>query len=118
MELLRKTESISCLCNANTASAEQSSLLPAKSLRSKSWRRSGIGFIGSGLMFILIPKCPICLAAYLALFTGAGTALAIAAGIRPLLEVAIIAFTAIVVVTIVVDKCIGRTVITSMLKRR
>jgi hypothetical protein len=61
----------------------------------RSWRRSwrsasgflGSGF-GSGFLLVLLPKCPLCIAAYLTLFTGASVAVPIAMRLRPLLEIA------------------------------
>jgi hypothetical protein len=49
------------------------------------------GCLSSGILLILLPKCPICLAAYLALFTGASAAMPIATHLRPLLEIVCIA---------------------------
>ena len=51
------------------------------------WR--GIaGFTGSGALLLLVPKCPMCVAAYLALWTGASVATPIATRLRPMLEIA------------------------------
>ncbi len=56
-----------------------------------SWWRSASGCVGSGTLLVLLPKCPICIAAYLALWTGAGVAMPIAAHLRPLLEIVFVA---------------------------
>ncbi len=54
------------------------------------WSGAG-GGAGSAALLVLLPKCPLCIAAYLAVFTGAGAAMSIATRLRPLLEVALIA---------------------------
>ena len=53
--------------------------------------RSLSGCAGSGALLVLLPKCPLCLAAYLAVFTGAGAAMPIATRVRPLLEIVLVA---------------------------
>jgi hypothetical protein len=50
------------------------------------WFGAG-GSIGPGLMLVLLPKCPACVAAYLAVWTGAGLAAPVAEYLRPLLGV-------------------------------
>ena len=50
------------------------------------WRSMG-GFTASGALLVLLPKCPMCIAAYLALRTGAGVAMPVATHLRPLLEI-------------------------------
>lgn len=56
----------------------------------RGWR-SLSGCAGSGALLVLLPKCPLCLAAYLAVFTGAGAAMPIATRLRPVLEIALFA---------------------------
>jgi hypothetical protein len=46
-----------------------------------SWQSAG-GCVGSGAMLLLLPKCPMCIAAYIAMFTGAGAAAPIAGYLR------------------------------------
>jgi hypothetical protein len=45
------------------------------------WRGAG-GVLGSGALLVLLPKCPVCVAAYLAVFTGVGVAASVAAHLR------------------------------------
>jgi hypothetical protein len=45
------------------------------------WGSAG-SCVGSGAMLVLLPKCPVCIAAYLAVFTGAGVAEPIAWHLR------------------------------------
>jgi hypothetical protein len=48
-------------------------------------RWAGAGGSLSGLCLLLVPKCPACIAAYVALFTGAGIAAPVAEYLRPAL---------------------------------
>ena len=66
---------------------------PAHATRRR-WRSAGSS-LGSGLLLILLPKCPLCIAAYLSLFTGAGVAMTIAMRLRPLLEILFVAAAAL-----------------------
>lgn len=49
------------------------------------WRELG-GFAGSGALWLLLPKCPACVAMYVAVWTGAGVAASVAARLRPAVE--------------------------------
>lgn len=53
----------------------------------RGWYRSTSGCVGSGALLVLLPKCPLCIAAYLTLWTGAGAAMSIAMHLRPALEI-------------------------------
>ncbi len=48
------------------------------------WRRAGATarWLAPGLTLVMIPKCPVCLAAYVALATGIGLSLPVAAVLR------------------------------------
>jgi len=52
----------------------------------RSWRSTG-ACVGSGTMLVLLPKCPMCIAAYLAVWTGAGVAAPVAGHLRFVLAV-------------------------------
>jgi hypothetical protein len=54
--------------------------------------------VGSGALLVLLPKCPLCIAAYVALWTGAGAAMSIATRLRPLLEVVFVVSVALLIV--------------------
>ena len=66
-------------------------------LKAACCRRRGAGGILSvllpGAAWLAMPKCPVCLAAYLALFTGIGVSAGFAAGLR--LALIIITFAAL-----------------------
>jgi len=49
------------------------------------WKGAGAS-AGSGVLLLLLPKCPLCLAAYLAVWMGAGAAMSIATQAKPVLE--------------------------------
>jgi hypothetical protein len=57
----------------------------------KGWRTAS-GAVGSGALLVLLPKCPLCIAAYLALWTGAGVAMPVATHLRPVLETVFVAW--------------------------
>lgn len=44
-----------------------------------------VGFIAPGVMLALMPKCPVCLASYVAIATGIGLSVTAAANLRLLL---------------------------------
>ena len=57
----------------------------------RSWWRSAGGCLGSGTLLVLLPKCPMCIAAYFALWTGASVAMPLATRLRPMLEMVFLA---------------------------
>jgi len=60
--------------------------------------RSASGGVGSGILLVLLPKCPLCIAAYLALWTGASVAVPIATRLHPMLEIVFAASVALMLV--------------------
>jgi hypothetical protein len=52
----------------------------------RKWWRGASGCAGSGALMVLLPKCPMCIAAYLTLWTGASVAMPVASHLRLLLE--------------------------------
>jgi ACR3 family arsenite efflux pump ArsB len=57
----------------------------------RKWWRGASGCAGSGALLMLLPKCPMCIAAYLALWTGASVAMPVASHLRFLLEIVLVA---------------------------
>ena len=53
----------------------------------RSWWQSASGCVGSGALLVLLPKCPVCIAAFLALWTGAGAAMPVATHLRLMLMI-------------------------------
>ncbi len=51
----------------------------------RSWWRGASGCTGSGVLLALLPKCPLCLAAYLGLWMGASWATPLAREAKPVL---------------------------------
>jgi len=64
----------------------------------RSWWRGAGGSVGSGVLLVLLPKCPLCIAAYLALWTGASVAMPVATRLRPVLEIVFIVSVALLLV--------------------
>jgi hypothetical protein len=81
---------LSC-CHAQTGRGPQ-----------RSWWRSAGGGVSSGTLLVLLPKCPMCIAAYIALWTGAGVPLPIAMRLRPLLQIVFVISAALCFVQCVV----------------
>ena len=53
----------------------------------QSWRHGASRCVGSGALLVLLPKCPMCIAAYLTLWTGASVAMSVATYLRPMLAI-------------------------------
>ena len=64
--------------------------VPRRGGKARRWFGVG-GSVGPGVMLVLLPKCPACLVAYLAIWTGAGLAAPVAEYLRPLLAVVFVA---------------------------
>ena len=65
------------------------------------WWSGASGCVGSGALLVLLPKCPMCIAAYFALWMGAGAAMPIAMRMRPLLEVVFVASVGLLILRLV-----------------
>ena len=63
-----------------------------------SWWHGASGCVGSGALLVLLPKCPLCLAAYLTLWTGASVAMPVAMHLRPMVAILFFASTLLLVV--------------------
>lgn len=55
------------------------------------WREAA-GCLGSGTLLLLLPKCPICIAEWLAIWVGAGTAMPLAMHLHFALKLLFFAF--------------------------
>lgn len=55
------------------------------------WWQGTSGCVGSGALLVLLPKCPMCIAAYLTLWTGASVAMPIATHLRPMMAILFLA---------------------------
>jgi hypothetical protein len=55
------------------------------------WWQGTSGCVGSGALLVLLPKCPMCVAAYLTLWTGASLAMPVATYLRPMLAILFLA---------------------------
>ncbi len=72
-----------CCCNQTQAATEGSSHPSSLGRRSFDF----FGWMGPGALLILLPKCPMCLAAYIALATGIGISASAATHLRMLLAI-------------------------------
>ena len=55
------------------------------------WWQGTSGCLGSGAVLLLLPKCPLCIAAYLTLWTGASVAVPVAMHLRPMMAILFLA---------------------------
>lgn len=78
-------------------------VIPRNGRKARRWFGVG-GSIGPGAMLLLVPKCPACVAAYLAVWTGAGLAAPVAEYLRPVLA----AVFAVSLIYLVVGRLMGR----------
>lgn len=70
-----------CSCqNHRLTTLGAASTVPAQ--RRRSWYRQGMASLLSTLVLILMPKCPVCVAAWVTFFTGVGLSLTVAAWLR------------------------------------
>ena len=78
-----------CHCQKSAPETGANNVLPPTSRR----RRGGelAGWIIPGITLVLMPKCPICVAAYVALFSGVSISFASASHLRTSLQVLCIA---------------------------
>lgn len=68
-----------------------------------SWQGTS-GCVGSGALLLLLPKCPMCIAVYLTLWTGAGVAMPVATYLRPLAAALFCASALFLVVRLLADR--------------
>jgi hypothetical protein len=55
------------------------------------WWQGTSGCVGSGALLVLLPKCPMCIAAYLTMWSGAGVAMSVATHLRPMMAILFLA---------------------------
>lgn len=55
------------------------------------WWRGTSGCVSSGALLVLLPKCPMCIAAYLTLWTGASIAMPVAMHLRMMAAILFVA---------------------------
>jgi len=70
----------------------------AEQRQQHSWWHGASGCVGSGTLLVLLPKCPMCIAAYLTLWTGASVAMSIATHLGPMLEILFVASAVLLIV--------------------
>ena len=56
-----------------------------------SWWHGTSGCVGSGALLVLLPKCPMCIAAYLTLWTGASIAMPVVMHLRMMVAILFVA---------------------------
>jgi len=64
----------------------------------RSWWHGASRCVGSGALLVLLPKCPMCIAVYLSLWTGASVAMSVATHLRPMLMILFFASALLLVV--------------------
>src|SRR5262249_11866043 len=90
----RRVRNVSAECCARPARADRESPRePASFLRRF---RNVAEWMAPGAMLVLVPKCPVCVAAYVAMLTGVGLSLSAAAHLRMLVLTACLVTLALV----------------------
>jgi len=80
-----KTDSTTCNCHNSRREADQSTLKDLKKKKLISRYVEFVKMLTPAVVFAIIPKCPVCLAGYVALGTGLGLSVTTATYVRIIL---------------------------------
>jgi len=90
-----KIMSQGCCCNGTGVLCSSENIrVPVKTVSQPNFLKkviNAVRFILSGTLLVVMPKCPLCLAAYISLSTGTGISVASATWLRILLAIACVA---------------------------